>query len=98
MLPAPVEAMTRSCPLSISEPPLNVVVMFAPVEESDSSAGPKLRAIVQFCTEMVIFALLPPLNMMPCALVFDPGHDVLLNVLLLMVRLTAAKVVFWMLS
>src|SRR5947207_1669837 len=56
MLPAPVEAMTKCWPLSISEPALNVVLIVAPVEESDCTAGPKLRAMVVVCTEAVMLA------------------------------------------
>src|SRR6266480_3912951 len=38
MLPLPVEAITKCWPLSISEPLLKVVLMLAPVDESDWSA------------------------------------------------------------
>src|SRR2546423_9559627 len=96
MLPLPVAAMTKCWPLSMSARPFTVELMLAPVEVSDWKAGPKLGAMVLFWTEMVMFAPFEPLKRMPCALVVDPGHDVLANVLLLMVRLTAVEVEFWM--
>src|SRR6266550_8492062 len=98
MFPLPVEAMTKCWPLSISDPPLTVELIVAPVPEMALNAGPKLRAMVQFCTEMVMFALLVPANRMPCALVVEPGHVVLANVLLLIVRLIAVLVAFWTFS
>src|SRR5205809_754998 len=96
MLPLPVAAMTKFWPLSMIEPPLTVEVTLAPVDESDWNATEKLRAIVLFCTRMVMFAPLEPLKRMPWALVDDPGHVVLENVPASSVRLTLVDEEFWM--